>query len=266
MIWTLAHRADKECNALAKEHYTCQSPDSNQFMPPGSCMVLKVSPRLAVWGTSYPKAEFVRHAWAGAWVCSIFRKTKGVGLASEMIREAVAATRWFYGEPPALGMITFIDTSKVEPIRRHGKDVWGYTYIKAGFKHVGHTAGGLMAFQLLLDVVRRADWHHFQLLTKNAPRLLKFKDELPSNLWVGVSMPPTFMFGNRLRDSQQNAMFAKSLDVLAELEDKVLVRYLEAPEVCPLCGNEKLIGSTFGEYDQHVGAECKECGWGGIIA
>jgi protein gp37 len=118
----------------------------------------------------------------------------------------------------------------------------------------------------VFDVVRRADWHHFQLLTKNAPRLLKFKDELPSNLWVGVSMPPTFMFGNRLRDSQQNAMFAKSLDVLAELEDKVLVRYLEAPEVCPLCGNEKLIGSTFGEYDQHVGAECKECGWGGIIA
>jgi hypothetical protein len=148
MIWTLSYRADPEANAMAKEHYTCQSPDSKQFMPPGSCLVLKVSPRLAVWGTSFPKAEYVRHAWAGAWVCSIFRN-KGAGIASEMIRDAIAATRWYYGEPPALGMITFIDTSKVKPTMQRSKPMWGYTYLKAGFQHVGYTAGGLMAFQLL---------------------------------------------------------------------------------------------------------------------
>lgn len=150
MNWTLSHRADPEANALAKEHYTCQSPDSNQFMPPGSCLVLKISPRLAVWGTSYPKAEYVKHAWAGAWVCSIFRN-KGDALASDLIREAVAATRWFYGEPPALGMITFIDTGKVKPTMRRSQPTWGYTYIKAGFQPVGKTAGGLLAFQLLPD-------------------------------------------------------------------------------------------------------------------
>lgn len=70
----------------------------------------------------------------------------------------------------------------------------------------------------VLDVVRRADWHTFQLLTKNAPRLLKFKGEFPPNLWVGVSMPPTQMFGRTLTQEQQSAMLRKSLGVLAELE------------------------------------------------
>ena len=68
----------------------------------------------------------------------------------------------------------------------------------------------------VLDVVRQAHWHTFQLLTKNAPRLLKFADEFPPNLWVGVSMPPTFMFGRRLSEQQQQRMFKKSLDVLAD--------------------------------------------------
>lgn len=70
----------------------------------------------------------------------------------------------------------------------------------------------------VLDTVRNAHWHTFQLLTKNAPRLLKFKRELPPNLWVGVSMPPTFMFGNKLRPEQQRIMLARALDVLQEID------------------------------------------------
>lgn len=102
----------------------------------------------AFWVTSYPFPEYVRHAWAGAWVCSAFRN-EGAGIASEMIRDAVAATRAHFGEPPELGMITFIDAKKVKPTKVHGRDTWGYTYIKAGFKPVGKTKGGLLAFQLL---------------------------------------------------------------------------------------------------------------------
>lgn len=78
----------------------------------------------------------------------------------------------------------------------------------------------------VFDVVRQAKQHAFQLLTKNTPRLLKFKDELPANLWVGISMPPTFMFGKRLSEHQQNIMLARALDVLAELENRVLVRWV----------------------------------------
>ena len=66
-----------------------------------------------------------------------------------MIRDAVAATRAHFGEPPALGMITFIDSKKVKPTMVHGRKTWGLTYIKAGFKPVGKTKGGLLAFQLL---------------------------------------------------------------------------------------------------------------------
>lgn len=73
----------------------------------------------------------------------------------------------------------------------------------------------------VLDVVRRADWHVFQLLTKNAPRLLKFVDDFPPNLWVGVSMPPTFMFGKRLNAIQQSGMLSKALDVLKHLRGVV---------------------------------------------
>lgn len=43
----------------------------------------------------------------------------------------------------------------------------------------------------VLDICRRASWHQFQLLTKNAPRLLKFNGRIPSNVWVGVSAPPS---------------------------------------------------------------------------
>ena len=36
--------------------------------------------------------------------------------------------------------------------------------------------------------------HVYFTLTKNFPRLERFKDVLPKSAWVGVSMPPTIMF------------------------------------------------------------------------
>lgn len=96
-----------------------------------------------VWVTSWPFAEYVRHAWPGAWVNSIFRKECG-GPASVFIREAIAATRWQWPEIPPLGMITFVDPDKVKAKERPGE-----CYIQAGFKHVGHAKDGKLAFQLL---------------------------------------------------------------------------------------------------------------------
>jgi hypothetical protein len=66
-----------------------------------------------------------------------------------MIREAVSATRAVFKEPPALGMVTFIDRAKVRPTKVRGADVWGWTYRLAGFLECGETAGGLLALQLL---------------------------------------------------------------------------------------------------------------------
>ena len=150
MIWTLSNRADPKAREIADRHYNRQKPGSSQFVPPGRCLVLygETDTGKALWVTSWPYAQYVRHAWAGAWICSAFRN-EGAGLASQMILDAVAATRSKYGEPPAQGMVTFIDRSKVRPTMVHGARTWGYTYKLAGFQEVGETKSGLLALQLL---------------------------------------------------------------------------------------------------------------------
>ena len=42
----------------------------------------------------------------------------------------------------------------------------------------------------VFDVMRRAHWHRFQVLTKRAERLLEFNDQIQwaSNIWMGVSV------------------------------------------------------------------------------
>ncbi len=44
--------------------------------------------------------------------------------------------------------------------------------------------------QQVFDVMRRADWHTFQVLTKRAERLLEIDPQIewPSNVWMGVSV------------------------------------------------------------------------------
>lgn len=143
MLWALSWSTDPRARALADRHYNRQKPGTRRFVPPGRCLVLVSLSGDAFWVTSWPFAEYVRHAWAGAWVCSAFRN-EGKILSSHLIRQAVAATRWKYHETPALGMITFVDAGKVRKKRDPGR-----CYLRAGFKNVGHTQGGLVALQLL---------------------------------------------------------------------------------------------------------------------
>lgn len=150
MMWSMAHRAAPEVLGLADRHYNRQKPGTAQFAPTGSCVVFVSNCGRAFWITSFPFARYVKHAWAGAWVCSAFRN-EGAGIASALIRDAAAATRAHYGEPPPLGMVTFIDRRKVRPTLVRGNPTWGWTYRKAGFRAVGETKGGLLALQLLPD-------------------------------------------------------------------------------------------------------------------
>ena len=141
--WHHSNRFDPRALPLADRHYNRQKIGSPQFVPPGRCVVLLTADADALWVTSWPFAAYVLHAWPGAWVNSLFRNESGV-LSSDLIREAVAMTRGVFGEPPALGMVTFVDASKT----RHKRDP-GRCYRKAGFRHVGETKGGLVALQLL---------------------------------------------------------------------------------------------------------------------
>lgn len=140
--WDRAYRADRRGAALADRSYPRQSVGSPQFVPPGRCLVLRHGSE-AVWVTSWPLAKYTKHAWPGAWVNSLFHKECDCCLASEMIREAVAHTLAEWPTVPDLGMVTFIDASKV----RHKRDP-GRCYLKAGFRKVGSTAGGLVALQM----------------------------------------------------------------------------------------------------------------------
>jgi hypothetical protein len=126
---------------LADRHYNRQAVGADQFVPPGRCLVLVTPAADALWITSWPFAEYVKHRWAGAWICSCFRR-EGGGRASDLIRAAVAATRWRW-QPPALGMVTFVNAEKV----RHKRDP-GRCFVRAGFEPDGETEGGLLAFRM----------------------------------------------------------------------------------------------------------------------
>ena len=148
MIWQQTKRADKAAAKIADRHYSRKKPGTDQFTPPGRILILTTKDYDALWATSWPYSEYVNRIYPDAWLNSLFRN-EGNYLASDLILQAIAATKWYFGKPPKSGMITMIDTKKVRPIKKRGKLHYGYVYEKAGFKHVDFTQSGLMIFQLL---------------------------------------------------------------------------------------------------------------------
>jgi protein gp37 len=53
-----------------------------------------------------------------------------------------------------------------------------------------HELVPLQFIQQVVDVMRRAHWHRFQVLTKRSGRLAELADQLewPGNVWLGVSV------------------------------------------------------------------------------
>lgn len=127
MTWTLVNRAHAASRAIADRHYNRQSVGAVQFVPPGRCVVLLSELETALWVTSWQFPQFVKHAWPDAWVNSLFRRERNgddgfAGIeddhaASDLIRSAVAATRAIWS-PPTEGLVTFVDPTNVQPIRR----------------------------------------------------------------------------------------------------------------------------------------------------
>ncbi len=141
----MSDRFDPAALPLADAHYNRQKPGSPQFVPPGRCLVLQTADRSALWVTSWPFPQFVRHAWPGAWVNSLFRN-EGSHLSSDLIRFAVAHSRSVWPQIPDLGIVSFVDARKTRP-----KEVPGWCYRRAGWTHVGFTKAGLWVFQQLPD-------------------------------------------------------------------------------------------------------------------
>jgi hypothetical protein len=150
MRWCDSNRFDPVAAGIADRHYNRRAVGTNQFVPPGRCVVLVEEMARAFWVTSWPLPQYTKHRWAGAWVCSAFRSEEAGG-SIELVRQALAATRHVFGEPPDMGLVTFIDCRKVEPIMVRGLPTFGWVWRKAGFHYVGKTEGGLLAFQIKPD-------------------------------------------------------------------------------------------------------------------
>jgi len=157
MFWRYSNRADPRARRIADRHYSRQSVGAEQFVQPGRCVVLYAgtSTGQAYWVTSWPFPEYVKHAWPTAWQCSAFRN-EGAAKASELIKQAISATRSTFGDPPPAGLVTFIDRKKVKPFiipkgKRKGQQIYGQTFRQAGFVEVGETKGGLLVLQLTPD-------------------------------------------------------------------------------------------------------------------
>ena len=67
--------------------------------------------------------------------------------ASELILQAElwAAAKW----PFLPRLFTFIDPTKVKPTKVRGRDVWGWTWRKAGWRQCDQTQNGLLVFEKL---------------------------------------------------------------------------------------------------------------------
>ena len=148
MPWSLSHRFDPRALPLADRHYNRQKIGSPQFVPPGRCVVLLSRDCMALWVTSWPFANLFAMPGRAPRSIRYSDARAPMVMPVNMIRSAVAVTRSIW-EPPPLGIITFVDPNHVPPKIVRGKPIYGYSYLKAGWKHVGFTAGGLWAWQQL---------------------------------------------------------------------------------------------------------------------
>ena len=153
MRWRLSDRFDPASAQLADRHYSRRKVGSPQFVQPGRCLVLHASGENgnAYWVSVWPFAQYVRHAWAGAWQCSAFRN-EGAGLSSDLIRQALAATRAHWGEPPPLGLVTFVNADKVRRKRDPGR-----CFLRAGGELDGKTKAGLVVIRFPPDAIPPAE-------------------------------------------------------------------------------------------------------------
>lgn len=87
--------------------------------------------------------------------------------------------------------------------------------------------------QQVIQVMRETPQHTYQVLTKNAPRYLKF--DWPSNVWLGVSTPPNWMFGHQMTLERREAYLRVASRVLAALKARGNITWVSAePLTIPL--------------------------------
>lgn len=138
--WYPSHRADPRAIALYLRHYSAKryadGRPRRQFVSPGEKMVLLTPEADALWVWHKCKPGLRLDGLEGI-SCAVFRN-ESPHLSSDLIleAEALAWARW-PGEP----LFTYVDP------RRVPTGVPGWCFIRARWKRVGESKGGLLLEQ-----------------------------------------------------------------------------------------------------------------------
>lgn len=139
--WHQISKQDPRARMLADRHYSRQAPGARCFTGPGKSLALLTDCGRAVWAV----VENLDANGVMRWRCTIFRN-EGAGLSSVLIREATDRTfafwRKHYGRLPALPLRTEVDPGKTRTKRDPGR-----CFIRAGWKRVGESKGGLVILE-----------------------------------------------------------------------------------------------------------------------
>lgn len=127
---------DDEMRQLADRHYSRRTVGARQFLYSGKKLVLRNAEGTVLFGWIFPD-ESMRMDGQRGFNCAIFRN-ESKRCASEIILEAekFAFEKWGPNR-----LYTYIDPAKTKVIKRHGKRIVGWSFIKAGWKPVVHKNG-----------------------------------------------------------------------------------------------------------------------------
>lgn len=142
MKWVRVRRSDPYLRRLRDRHYSTKYPGGRTAGPPGRTIALRTVAGDAAWLSSWQDELGRKHLHGDAFVCSLFRN-EGPELSSELVADAVAATRNEWGVAPA-GFLTFVDLERIRRKRDPGR-----CFRRAGFEPIGHTLDrGLLVLRL----------------------------------------------------------------------------------------------------------------------
>lgn len=137
MYWQHVGRTDGRARIIADRHYSRKTVGAVEFCPPGNSIVLLGLDHKAIWVSHRPdpNANIVKRRADGFdyYDNTYFRNESGLQ-SSGLIREALAITRFLWTDyPPPDGFHSFTDKRYVRPTMVHGKPVYGFCFLKAGF-------------------------------------------------------------------------------------------------------------------------------------
>lgn len=140
--WTAVSKVDVRARLLADRHYSRQTPGYREFCAPGNNIVLIIPSddgvtARALWVSQRPDPaaalDMPRADGFDYWNNAYFRNESGLR-SSDLIREAIAITRFYWHDTPRHGMHSFVDAAKVRGVKVRGHTVHGFSFMKAGFR------------------------------------------------------------------------------------------------------------------------------------